>query len=230
MSILRGVGLPAQFSHQAAKDLAGYMSTRNMGVTQAFAIDGSNAENVQTTGTNPVMINGDIILSLPVDTELDISADAQLGAWASGASYTTYHMRYTTDANGLKTYWMCIADHTSSATNAPEGSTGLTYWKKSNQTAEAAVGQSIPEAGGAWYACLATKDGVLTLVKASAIVADDANWELKIPKFEPEMFVLIGLLSVAPTSGAHVLGTTDLTTVGVFYQVLSSVVPHSDNL
>jgi len=49
-----------------------------------------------------------------------------------------------------------------------------------------------------------------------------------IPPYDPERYVAIGLLSVVPTSGAHVLGTTALTTVGTFVNLVGPVLPDGD--
>ena len=103
--------------HAPARDLASFMRTMNM-ATQAFAVDGGNAENVQTTGTAHAVINGAHIASLPVDLELDISADLQLTGWVTASSYTTYHMRYV-EHQGRKVFYKCILSHTSSAANKP---------------------------------------------------------------------------------------------------------------
>jgi hypothetical protein len=210
------------------KDLANFLLTQNGTLTQALAIHGSNAENIKTTGTNPVVINGVLTLSLPASTELDISTDLQLSVWLTGQSYTTAHMRFVEDDNGHRQYYKCILNHTSAAGNKPGslGSTWRTYWTESSQTAEAAVGNSIPQDDTYNYLVLATAAGVLTVVKA-----DDGSGNLEIPNFEPEMFVAIGYITVTPTSGAHVLGTTVLTTVGTFTQLLGiPAIPAAANI
>jgi hypothetical protein len=63
------------FNQAAQRYLAKYLTTYNM-ATQALAIDGVNAENIQTTGLAPVMLNGVLIPALPADAELDVSEDA----------------------------------------------------------------------------------------------------------------------------------------------------------
>jgi hypothetical protein len=214
----------SKFSHRPMVDFASFMRSMNM-ATQAFAIDGSNAENVQTTGTAAAVVNGVPVASLPADAELDISADLQLSIWLTATAYTSADMRYVTDDNGNKQYYRCIASHTSNAATKPGqkdsiNTTWRTYWTESSQTAEAAVGNSIAQDDTYNYLCLATALGVITLVKA-----DDGAGNLRIPNFEPEMFVAIGYLTVTPTSGAHILGTTALTTVGTFTQIIGPALP-----
>lgn len=221
MSLENGTGFPSKFSHRAMKDLAGFLLCQNH-ATQAFAIDGSNAENVQTTGTAACMIAGVPINSLTADAELDISADLQLTVWVTASSYTTVDMRYVEDVNGSKRWYKCILNHTASAANKPEvlGGAWRTYWTLSSQTAENAVGNSVAQDATAYYLALVNSAGTLTIVKAY-----DTAGTLAIPNFDPEVFLAIGLLAVTPTSGAHVLGTTALTTVGVFTQLYGSTFP-----
>jgi len=218
----------SKFSHAPARDWASFIRTMNM-ATQGFAVDGANPENVQTTGTAHAIINGKHIASLPVDLELDISADEQLGIWTVGKSYTTYHMRYVVNpSSGIKQYYKCIAAHTSAAANKPDendlraDATWKTYWTRSTQTAEAATGDYIPSLYSRYYLCLATEDGVITLVKAGDI-ALDADVQLRIPNFEPEMFVAIGTLLI--DSAGFTLGTTSTAGVSTFAQLIGPVFP-----
>lgn len=216
MSLESGTNFPSKFSHRPMVDLAAFLLTRNGAETQAFAIDGTNAENVQTTGTKPCIINGVYIKSLTADAELDISADKQLTVWVTATAYTTVDMRYVEDADGHKQWYKCISNHTSASGNKPgSGDSWRTYWARSSQTAENAVGNSIAQDDTYNYLALVNSAGTLTLVKA-----DDGSGNLQIPNFEPEVFCAIGYLTVTPTSGAHVLGTTALTTVGTFSQLI----------
>ena len=213
----------SKFSFRPMQDLAGFIRSMNM-ATQAFAID-ANAENVQSTGTAACVVNGVPVASLTADAELDVSADLQLSVWLTATAYTSADMRYVEDAQGNKQYYRCIASHTSSASLKPGqkdsiNTTWRDYWTPSSQTAVAAVGNSIAQDDTYNYLCLATALGILTLVKA-----DDGSGNLQIPNFEPEMFVAIGYLTVTPTSGAHVLGTTVLTTVGTFTQIIGPAMP-----
>lgn len=215
MSLENSTKFPAHFSHRPMKDLAGFLMSMNGIESQAFAIDGSNAENVQTTGSKACMINGVYIKALAADAELDISADKQLTVWVSGTAYTTVDLRYVEDANGYKQWYKCTSNHTAAATNKPGTPGGESYWTKSSQTAENGVGHSIAQDDTYNYLALVNSAGTLTLVKA-----DDGSGNLQIPNFEPEVFCAIGYLAVTPTSGAHVLGTTVLSVVGTFTQIL----------
>jgi hypothetical protein len=218
MTLENGTKFPSKFSHRPMKDFSAFLMSMNGNETQAFAIDGTNAENVQTTGTKPCMINGVYIKALTADAELDISADLQLGVWAASSSYTNVDVRYITTVDGGKQWYRCIASHTSAANNKPEAENSnawRAYWTLCSQTAENGVGHSIAQDDTYNYLALVNSAGTLTLVKA-----DDGSGNLQIPNFEPELFCAIGYLTVTPTSGAHVLGTTVLTTVGTFSQLI----------
>jgi hypothetical protein len=218
----------SKFSHAPARDFASFIRTMNMG-SQIFAVDGGSAPDVQTSATTiNVQLNGQMYI-LPKDDALDVSADKQLGVWAAAQSYTTFHMRYVVNPNnGEKVYYKCIADHTSAAANKPDEDKGRddatwkTYWVRSTQTAEAASGDYIPSLSSRYYLCLATSDGILTLVKAGDI-ALDADVELVIPNFEPEMFVAIGTLLI--NSAGFTLGTTSTAGVSTFAQLIGPVFP-----
>jgi hypothetical protein len=219
----------SKFSHAPARDFASFIRTMNM-ATQAFAVDGGNAENVQTTGTKACVINGVSINALAVDLELDISADLQLTAWLAGSSYTAVDMRYVVNpSSGLKVWYKCIASHTAAVANKPdendlrEDALWKTYWVRSTQTAEQASGDIIPSLSSRYYLCLATAAGVITLVKAGP-VALDADVKLVIPNFEPEMFVAIGTLLI--NSAGFTLGTTSTSGVSTFAQIIGPCYPN----
>jgi hypothetical protein len=112
MSLLRGVGLPNQFSHKAAKDLAGFASSYN---SASQVVAWASADGA-TTGTKLAFLNGEAFV-MPADAAFDWSADPQLGAWVTATSYDAYDMRYVTDKDGKKHYYQCIASHTSGAAN-----------------------------------------------------------------------------------------------------------------
>ena len=216
----------SKFSHAPARDFASFLRTMNM-ATQAFAVDGVNAENVQTTGTAAAVINGVHIASLTADVELDISGDLQFTIWVTGSSYTTQHMRYV-EHQGRKIWYACIVAHTSAAANKPDendlraDALWKTYWTRSTQTAEQASGDYIPSLSSRYYLCLAGTDGVISLVTAGD-VALDAAVEVRIPNYEPEMFVAIGLLLI--NSAAFTLGTTSTAGVSTFIQLIGPVYP-----
>ena len=224
-------GLEKQFSHKAAITLAEFSMTMNM-ATQAFAVDGSNAENVQTTGGAHCVINGVHIPSLTADAELDISADTQLGIWTTAQSYTTVDVKYVEDSNGNKQWYKCIASHTSSAANKPgqkdhAGATWRTYWTESSNRCENATGDVVATGYSAYYLALVDAAGTLTLVKAGP-TALDADVELKIPQFDPSVFCAIGLLLI--DSAGFTLGTTSTAGISTFSQLIGPVYPHGDYL
>lgn len=223
-------GIQSRFSHKAAQNLADFAFTMNM-ATQAFAIDGSNAENIQTTGTAAMVING-VPQTCPVDAELDISADLQLTIWLTATAYTSVDVRYVEDDNGNKQWYKCIASHTSSAATKPGqkdsvDQTWRTYWTESSNRAENAVGDVVPTLYSRYYVALVNSLGTLTLVKAGD-VALDAAVTLEIPQFDPEVFCAIGTLLV--DSAGYTCGTTALTGISTFAQLIGPVVPHPNQL
>ena len=231
--LLNSKEMGSKFSHAPARDFASFIRTMNMG-TQVFAVDGAQAMDVQTSGVGiQVVLNG-VPFALLKDDILDVSADLQLTIWATGSSYTTYHMRYIVDpSSGNKRYFKCIVAHTSAAANKPDmndlraDALWRTYWAESTQTAEAASGDYIPNLYSRYYLCLATADGVLTLVKAGPI-ALDADVKLVIPNFEPDMFVAIGTLLI--NSAGFTLGTTSTAGVSTFAQLIGPVFPTGDGI
>jgi len=232
--IENSIEYPSKFSHSVARDLVGFLRTINLG-TQVFAVDDASPPDVQTSsnGTEYACING-VSFLMPKDDGLDVSADLQLGVWSAAKSYTAYHMRYVVNPNsGLKVYYKCILAHTSAANNKPDednlrdDALWKTYWARSSQTAEAASGDYIPNLYSRYYLCLATADGVLTLVKAGPI-ALDADVKLVIPNFEPDMFVAIGTLLI--NSAGFTLGTTSTAGVSTFAQLIGPVFPTGDGI
>jgi hypothetical protein len=208
----------------------------NMG-SQVFAEDATNTD-VQTSATTIQAVLNGVPFIMAKDDALDISADKQLGIWVTAQSYTALHMRYVMNPNsGLKVYYKCILAHTSAAANKPDedknadDATWKTYWVRSTQTAEAASGDIIPTLNSRYYLCLATSDGVLTLVKAGD-VALDADVKLVIPNFEPEMFVAIGTLLIDSPAGGFILGSTDIDTgtVGSFVQLIGPQFPQGASI
>ena len=231
--IENSIEYPSKFSHSVARDLVGFLRTINLG-TQIFAVD-ANPADVQTSSdsTEYACING-VSFLMPKCDALDVSADLQLGVWSAAKSYTAYHMRYVVNPNsGLKVYYKCILAHTSAANNKPDednlrdDALWKTYWARSSQTAEAAVGTYIPTLHSAYFLALTQHAAnTLTLVKAGPI-ALDADVKLVIPNFEPEVFCAIGLLRINSPAGGFTLGGTDIATntVGFFTQLIGPVFP-----
>ena len=219
------------FSYAPGRDFASFIRTMNM-ATQVFAEDATNTD-VQATGVAALVING-VAGVYGATAALDISADRQLEIWETGASYTTVDMRYVVNASsGNKQWYKCIAAHTSAAANKPDennlrdDATWKTYWTRSTQTAEAGRGTIVPTLHSCYFLAL-TQQGAdtLTLVKAGD-VALDADAELVIPNFEPEVFVAIGILHIDAGAGGFILGSTDIDTgtVGTFTQWIGPCFP-----
>lgn len=222
----------SKFDHGPARDFASFIRTANM-ASQTLAVDATDTD-IQTSGGGHAVLNGVHIQSLGADAALDISADVQLTEWLTAQSYTAQHMRWVRNPNsGEKVYYKCILAHTSAAANKPDednlaaDATWKTYWTRSTQTAEAAVGDYIPNLYSRYYLVLATSDGVLTVVKAGDI-ALDANVELRIPNFEPEMFVAVGTMLI--NSAGFTLGDTSTSGVVTFAQLIGPVFPQGASI
>ena len=80
-----------RFSYAPMGELAAFLSSYSM-ASQTLAIDGVNAENIQSTGTGMAMVNNVFIESLPADAELVIDDDP-VGD-AAGTSITTGYDQY----------------------------------------------------------------------------------------------------------------------------------------
>ena len=225
-----GQNYPSKFSHMPMKQLADFIMTFNQ-ATQAFAVDGANAENVQTTGTAHCQIAGVPIASLAADAELDISADLQLTIWLTATAYTAVDVRYVEDDNGNKQWYKCIASHTSAAGTKPGqpdsiNATWRTYWTESSNRAINGVGDVVASGDSMYYLALADAAGTLTMVLAGDGGELDADVTLKIPQFDPAIFVAVGLLLI--DSAAFTLGTTSTAGVSTFTQLMGPVFPHAD--
>jgi hypothetical protein len=216
----------SHMSHAVARDFATFIRTMNMG-SQVFAEDATNTD-VQTSATTVQAVLNGVPFVMAKDDALDISADTQLGVWTLGDTYTALHMQYVVNpSSGNKVYYKCILGHTATLANKPdennlrEDATWKTYWVRSTQTAEAASGAVVATLHSAYFLCLATSDGVLTMVKAGD-VALDGDEKLVIPNFEAEMFVAIGVLHINSPVGGFILGSTDIDTgtVGTFTQLI----------
>jgi hypothetical protein len=216
----------SKFGYAPARDFASFIRTANM-ASKIFAVD-SNANDVQTSGQTHLVLNGLHVTAGGKTDALDISADVQLTIWLAAQSYTTAHMRYV-EHQGRKVFYKCIVDHTSAAANKPDednlraDATWKTYWVRSTQTAEQASGDYIPADSSRYYlALMQAGTDTLTLVKAGP-VALDADVELVIPNFEPEMFYALGTLLI--NSAGFTLGTTSTSGVSTFAQLIGPVFP-----
>lgn len=223
-------GLPEQFSHKAAQLLAAFAMTQNS-ATQAVAKANADMAN---TGTGEMVLRGTPVKNIQ-DAALDISADRQMEAWATATAYTAEggartDCRYTDDAQGNRTWYICISAHTSSASNKPgSGADWRTYWKESINRAEASRGQTCASGYTRHHLALCDKQGVMTTVQCDNGLQLDAASELQIPVFDPEYFVALAVLTVDGT-GASTWGTTDDSAQVTIRQLLGPVFPHEDKL
>ena len=245
MAATLGINLPnvatdpaKRFSYKAMKQLMEYLSTYNM-ETQAFAIDGANSENVQTTGTAAAFLNGQPVAPAE-DAELDISActEGAETAWATGTSYAVGDV---VKNGGGDVRYVCILAHTSRDNsdsdyicNEPgKADNWAKHWEQRDHNAVNASGASITAAYEQWFLCLAKKDGTISLWEAGDEAASTTGAECKIPQFDPKTYIPIGLLHVKnATDSAFVVGTTGLDTASVtdtFIQLTGPIFPHPDN-
>jgi hypothetical protein len=227
-------GLAAQFSHKAAVTLAEFLGTSNC-ETQAVAKASADMAN---TGAKEMLIAGQPVLNIQ-DSALDISADRQLEIWETATAYTAdatrVDVRYVEDANGDKQWYKCILAHTSSASNKPSEKQSIDqswqlYWTKSSNKALAARGTVTAATGYTrHYLALCDKLGVMTTVICDNGYQLDADSEIQIPQFDPEVFVALAILTLDAT-GASTWGTTDDNAQVTIRQLLGPVWPHPDKL
>jgi hypothetical protein len=226
-------GLDKYFSHKPMQEMAKYLNTYNI-ASQALAIDGSNAENIQTTGTGGIIING-LYYACAEDAELDISADTggTETAWATATSYTAGNIRSKTTPVGPTRRFRCILAHTSADDNKPEeGKDWELYWEFAPNNWTNASGTVITTLYEQWFAVFALSTGVISLAVAGtqATIAGGAA-ELKIPHFDPLTYCCIGVIKIAKDdAGDLTVGTTALTGDGTYVNLVGPVFPHPDNL
>jgi len=208
-----------KFTAKSMQNVMAYLLTQNL-VSQTFAIDGVNAENVQTTGTGLALLNGAYIASLPEDAEYDIATELPYAAWAASTAYTTGGA-VSEVVNKESQHFVCIEAHTSAAADEPGfGANWRTYWKRLDKWAEAAVGDVVTDGTTKYFLCCALADGTLRLFKAY-----DADLALEIPAYDSERYIPIGLLIVAASGADATIGTTALTSIGTFVDLLGPVFP-----
>ena len=214
------------FSYNGMRQFASYLMTQNL-ATQALAID-ATAQDIQTTGGAAAILNGVNIAALAADAAYDVSAELPYAAWVTATAYTTGGILSEVVARSGQHY-VCILAHTSAAADEPEvGANWRTYWKKLDNWAVAAVGNSVAQDKQAHYLVCALADGILRAFIAYTIGTEATTTALVIPPYDPERYIAVGYISVVPTSGAHVFGTTVLTTVGTFTQLVGPVFPDRD--
>ena len=201
----------SKFTFKPMQDIASYARTMNM-ATQAIAK--ANA-NIATTGGAHCVINGVHIASLTAETGRTLANDLQFTVWLTATAYTlaAHDCRYVMDDNGYKQWYVCIADHTSSAGTQPGqkdsvNSTWRTYWTETTSRCEPAVGTVNANGYTRYYLALADNLGVVTTVIADLGYLLDAAQAIQIPTFDPEIWCAIGMYKLTGT-GTSTWGTTD---------------------
>jgi hypothetical protein len=200
----------SKFAFKPMQDLASFARTMNM-ATQAIAK--ANAD-IATTGGGHCVINGVHIASLTAETGRTLANDKQFTIWLTATAYTkaAHDCRYVADANGAKQWYVCTADHTSSAILKPgpdaNGVAWRDYWTETTSRVEPAVGLVMANNYTRHYLALADDLGVVTTVVADNGKQLDADSEIVIPAFDPEIWCAIGLYTIVGT-GASTWGTTD---------------------
>jgi len=218
---------PSKFTHKPMQDMADFSRTMNM-ATQAIAK--ANAD-LQDTGAAHAVINGEHDASLAQDASLDVSADVVLTKWVSGSSYTAAaSVNWVETETGGRQWYACIADHTASADNKPGqpdhiNSNWRTYWTESSNRAIQAADDEVSTLSSRYYLVLKRKTtGVMTSVIAGD-VALDADVELSIPQFDPELFVACAVILLDSATAPNVWGTTDDNANVTITQLIGPVFP-----
>jgi len=216
----------SKFTHKPMQDIASFCRTMSMSTAAVAQAD----ENVQNTGAQPVVINGIADPSLAQDADLDISADLQLTTWLTATAYTAVDVRYVEDDNGHKQWYACIASHTSAAGTKPgqkdsADSTWRTYWTESSNRAENAKGMVCTNLYTRHVLVLAfITTGTMVTVNADNGLQLDADSEIVIPAFDPELFVAIGRIDIDCTD-SWVYGDDDKNAQCAVVQVIGPCFP-----
>ena len=213
------------FSYRSMQNLVSYLLTQNC-QSQVIAVDGTNKENIQSTGTKDVIING-IPYVLAADTEFDISAEAAYSLWATGQSYTLDTEVYHVDPDGETRHYVCILAQTSAAADEPMvGANWETYWRLLPVWAVTGDLDSVADGATRYYLVCALNDGTLRIFKAY----DSTTYAVQIPAYDPTRYVPLAIAKYANSAGdtaADVIGagTCDWDTYGTFYQLTGFVIP-----
>jgi hypothetical protein len=216
----------SKFTLKAMQDIASFARTQNM-ATQAVAVAD---ENVQNTGGAHAVVNGVHYTSWAQDADLDVSADLQLTIWLTATAYTELDCRYVADSNGHLQWYQCIADHTSAAGTQPGqpdsvNASWRTYWTESSNRAINAKGITCTNLYSRHILVLASiDDGTMTTVIADNGLQLDADSEIVIPAFDPEIFLPIGRLDINCTDSWN-WGDDDKNAQVTVVQLLGPVFP-----
>jgi len=221
MSSKTSTGPNAAFSNRVMKDLVGFNSSY---VQSSCDCDINGTTDIETNNTPVAFLNGVCIPVLAADTG-DLSAILQGSIWLTAQSYTAGMLRYVVNADGKTQQWICLLDHTSSATNKPGIFSGEfeTMWKKSSSTAENAGGYVIAAGKSQYFLMTADVDGNVDLWVAG-LAATDGSEVLMIPNFEPELFIPVGIMHINSAAGTT-LGTTNISGEDTYYNLVGPVFP-----
>jgi len=232
--------LEKRFNHKVMQELMSYLLSCNC-ESQTVAVDGANAENIQTTGGKAAFING-IAYVLAADAELDISAQPAYADWAVSTSYVTGLVGGTSVSEVVVDgrHFVCISAHTSYAylhtsssyveadSNEPlHGATWRTYWRELDVWAIDGTGSSVGTASYiGWYLVCAMADGQLKVFEAFDRTASTygTSTPIRIPAFDPTRYVAVGLMKIT-SAGTYVCGTTSTAGIVTFYQILGPIFP-----
>ena len=217
----------SKFSFKPMQDIASFARTMNM----ATAIVAKISAAVTSTGGQHVVINGEHDETLERDITLNIATDTVLGPWVTATAYTAAaSVQYVTNADGRKEWFACIADHTSSAATKPGQKdsveqTWRTYWTESSNRALPAVGDLVITLYSRYYLVLARKTtGIMTTVLAGN-KALDANVQLSIPRFDPELFVALAYILKNSTTALKTWGTSADQGIVIVTQIIGPCFP-----
>ena len=216
-----------QFSYNAMKEYCKYLNTANL-ETAAIAASGTVA--IASTAGKGVMINGQVMKSTADAEMLIASSTAETNtAWATATAYTVGLIR-TNEGYRLR----CISAHTSTADDEPlVGYDWDTKWEVAPHGAVNAAGTSITASYDQWFLVTAIADGTLQIWEAGDEAATGYA-EMKMPQFDPKLYVALGAIHIANgSSAAFVVGTTSWATGSVtetYVQITGPVFPHADNM
>ena len=208
-----------KFNHATMQELMGYLSTRNC-ESQVVAMHVTSEENVKSTGTKAMMINGQVE-TCEADPEIDISADTTgtETAWALALEATVGMIRANKDAMRFR----CVVAHTATADDEP-------------LYAINASGDVLGDDEERWYMVTAQADGTLTVWLAGDVAALTLA-RIKVPQYDYKVYCPVAFMHVKNEMGGadFTLGTTDLddatgdSVTATILQVTYPVFPHPDN-
>lgn len=210
------------FSHIPMRELAGYLTTYNMG-TQVVAVDGTNVYNIQTTGGAQAVLNGDYINALAADAELLITDTEVTAQWAGNTAYSVDDEVVVGAPNGEM--FKCLVAHTS--VHTPKQGDG--FW----QALPNLAGYELADDFRLLIMVTVEADGTLGVWVASDAIAIGSAPVPKIPVFDPSVYCVVGFIDYANDAASATVtfgdtgGGSDFGTDGTVVQVLGPIFPDS---